>query len=291
MAGSTIPLDGASGPAKDPAVVERRIEQLEAAEGRHQGIGAGAVYVWELPVRVTHWAIVMSIAVLAFTGFYIHGPFLVPSSPIDASTQMASIRFVHELAAIIFTIAVGVRFYWGFVGNRYASWRSIIPHNRAQLRSMREMGRYYTFMRSEPVPMTGHNLLAGFAYTVVSILLFFQIATGLLLFAWLIGTGPAAWLQPVVSYFPGGIQGVRTLHFFVTFLFFAFLIHHVYSAILVDIEERTGVMTSIFTGFKNIRPHSTADYLTDKPSIGDDAKDARTIAEQSGSTETPKIDA
>jgi len=292
MAGTTVPLDrGGSGPVSDPSVVERRIEALEDAGVKHRGTGQDAVYVWELPVRVTHWAIVISIVLLAVTGAYIHGPFLVPSSPIEASTQMATIRFIHELTAIVFTIAVGVRFYWGFVGNRYASWRSIIPHNRAQLRSMREMGRYYTFMRSEPVPMTGHNLLAGFAYTVVSILLFFQIATGLLLFAWLIGTGPAAWLQPVVSYFPGGIQGVRTLHFFVTFLFFAFLIHHVYSAILVDIEERTGVMTSIFTGFKNIRPHSTADYLTDKPSIGDDAKDARTIAEQSGSTETPKIDA
>jgi Ni/Fe-hydrogenase 1 B-type cytochrome subunit len=292
MAGTTVPLDrGGSGPVSEADVVERRIEALEAGGVKHRGTGQDAVYVWELPVRVTHWAIVFSIVLLAVTGAYIHGPFLVPSSPIEASTQMATIRFIHELTAIVFTIAVGVRFYWGFVGNRYASWRSIIPHNRAQLRSMREMGRYYTFMRSEPVPMTGHNLLAGLAYTVVSILLFLQIATGLLLFAWLIGTGPASWLQPIVSYVPGGIQGVRTLHFFVTFLFFAFLIHHVYSAILVDIEERTGVMTSIFTGFKNIRPHSTADYLTDKPSIGDDAKDARTIAEQSGPAETSKIDA
>jgi Ni/Fe-hydrogenase 1 B-type cytochrome subunit len=285
MAGSTIPLDGASGPAKDPAVVERRIEQLEAAEGRHQGIGAGAVYVWELPVRVTHWAIVMSIAVLAFTGFYIHGPFLVPSSPIDASTQMASIRFVHELAAIVFTIAVGVRFYWGFVGNRYASWRSIIPHNREQFRAARDMGRYYLFMRSEPVPMTGHNLLAGFAYTAVSILLFFQVATGILLFSWIIGTGPGAAFQPIVAWFPGGIQTIRMLHYIVTFLFIAFMIHHVYSAILVDIEERNGVMTSIFSGFKNIRPHSTADYLTDKPGVRDAGETAATVASQSGSPE------
>jgi Ni/Fe-hydrogenase 1 B-type cytochrome subunit len=290
MAGTTVPLDGGSVPVTDTAVVERRIEALEDSMAKHQGIGAGAVYVWELPVRVTHWAIVISIFILTVTGAYLHGPFLVPSSPIEASTQMAMIRFVHELTAIVFTIAVGVRFYWGFVGNRYASWRSIIPHNRAQLKSMREMGKYYTFLRSEPVPMTGHNLLAGFAYAVVSVLMFFQIATGLLLFAWLIGTGPASWLQPIVGYFPGGIQTIRMLHFLVTFLFLAFLIHHVYSAILVDIEERNGVMTSIFSGFKNIRPHSTADYLTDRAAIGDDAQDAKTIAQQSGSTETSQID-
>ena len=292
MAGSTVPLDrGGSGPVSDSDAVGRRIEALEDVDARHRGTGQNAVYVWELPVRVTHWAIVISIVILAVTGAYIHGPFLVPSSPIEASTQMATIRFIHELTAIVFTIAVGVRFYWGFVGNRYASWRSIIPHNRAQIGAMREMGKYYTFVRSEPVPMTGHNLLAGFAYTVVSILMFFQIATGLLLFAWLIGTGPASWLLPIVAWFPGGIQGIRMLHYLVTFLFIAFLIHHVYSAILVDIEERTGVMTSIFTGFKNIRPHSTADYLTDRPGIGDDARDARTIAEQSGPGGTSKIDA
>ncbi len=292
MAGTTAPLErGASGPVSDPAVVERRIEALEDADVRHRGVGQNAVYVWELPVRVTHWAIVISIAILAVTGAYIHGPFLVPSSPLEASTQMATIRFIHELTAIVFTIAVGVRFYWGFVGNRYASWRSIIPHNRAQFKAAREMGKYYTFARSEPVPMTGHNLLAGVAYTAVSILMFLQVATGLLLFAWLIGTGPASWLLPIVGWLPGGIQAIRMLHYFVTFLFIAFLIHHVYSAILVDIEERTGVMTSIFTGYKNIRPHSTADYLTDRPGIGDDARDARTIAQQSGPRETPKTDA
>ncbi len=51
------------------------------------------------------------------------------------------------------------------------------------------------------------------------------------------------------------------LHYLATFLFIAFMIHHVYSAILVDIEERNGVMSSIFTGFKNIRPDSTVDDL------------------------------
>ena len=261
MAGSTVPIDRGGPPPSSGASIEGRMRILEIEEEEHQGIGPGAVYVWELPVRVTHWAIVISIVILAVTGFYIHGPFLVPSSPVEASTQMANIRFIHELSAIVFTLAIAVRFYWGFVGNQYSNWRAIIPHNSSQARCAREMAKYYLFLRPTPVPMTGHNLLAGIAYTLISIVLFFQVATGLVLFAWIIGTGPGDWLLPIVAYIPGGIQTVRMLHYLCTFIFIAFLIHHVYSAILVDIEERNGVMTSIFTGFKNIRPDSTVDDL------------------------------
>jgi len=262
MAGTTVPA-GEGGYTSLPAsaTTQERMRYLEDQEELHQGIGTNAIYVWQLPVRLTHWAIVISIVILAVTGAYIHGPFMVPSSPIEASTLMAQIRFIHELSAIVFTIAIGVRFYWGFVGNQYANWRAIIPHNRSQFRCMREMGKYYLFLRSAPVPMTGHNLLAGLAYTLISAVLFFQVATGMILFGWLIDTGPAAWLTTVVAWIPGNIQTVRMLHFLSTFIFIAFMIHHVYSAILVDIEERNGVMTSIFTGFKNIRPESTVDDL------------------------------
>jgi Ni/Fe-hydrogenase 1 B-type cytochrome subunit len=144
-------------------------------------LGCSPIYVWELPVRLTHWAIVISIVVLAITGFYIHAPFLVPSEPIEASSQMATVRFWHEIFALVFTLSVAFRFYWGFVGNSFASWRAIIPHNREQLYWGREMAKYYLFLRRDPVPVTGHNFLAGATYTIVSIGMVFQILTGLIL--------------------------------------------------------------------------------------------------------------
>jgi Ni/Fe-hydrogenase 1 B-type cytochrome subunit len=72
-------------------------------------IGSQPIYVWEVPVRVTHWLIVLSITVLSVTGWYIHAPFLVPSSPVEASSQMASVRFWHEIFAIVFSLSVAVR--------------------------------------------------------------------------------------------------------------------------------------------------------------------------------------
>jgi Ni/Fe-hydrogenase 1 B-type cytochrome subunit len=46
------------------------------------------------------------------------------------------------------------------------------------------------------------------------------------------------------------IQNLRLIHFCIMFSFFIFVIHHVYSAVLVSWEERNGLIESIFTGYK-----------------------------------------
>lgn len=190
-----------------------------------------------------------------------HGPFLAAPTVAEGAAQMATIRFIHELAALVFMCSFAVRFYWGFVGNSFSSWRAIIPHNREQLHWGREMAKYYLFLRRDPVPVTGHNFLAGATYTIVSIGMVVQIITGLLLMAWVLGIPPITTFFGWGSMVPGGIQTVRTLHFLLTFLFVAFAIHHVYSAILVDYEERSGTMSSIFSGWKNIKPGRTLEAL------------------------------
>ena len=43
---------------------------------------------------------------------------------------------------------------------------------------------------------------------------------------------------------------LRLLHFLLMFLYIAFAIHHVYSAVLFDIEEHNGELSCIITGYK-----------------------------------------
>jgi hypothetical protein len=43
------------------------------------------------------------------------------------------------------------------------------------------------------------------------------------------------------------------------FLLIAFTIHHVYSAVLIDIEERSGLVSSIVTGYKTFTAHHIAE--------------------------------
>jgi Ni/Fe-hydrogenase 1 B-type cytochrome subunit len=45
------------------------------------------VYVWQIPVRVTHWLIALSLFVLSVTGLYIDRPFMtVPALPGSGSS-------------------------------------------------------------------------------------------------------------------------------------------------------------------------------------------------------------
>jgi Ni/Fe-hydrogenase 1 B-type cytochrome subunit len=145
---------------------------------------------------------------------------------------------------------VAVRVYWAFVGNEFAQWRAIVPYRREHWREVGEMLRYYGYRRHGPPPSVGHNRLAGLFYLIVYAGFAGQILTGCLLFAWVLGTGPVAFLFGWVSLVPGGIQVIRLLHYLLTFAFLAFSLHHVYSSVLVDSEERNGLLSSIVTGFK-----------------------------------------
>jgi Ni/Fe-hydrogenase 1 B-type cytochrome subunit len=144
------------------------------------------------------------------------------------------------------------------------------------------MAMYYAGRRRHPVPYTGHNHLAGLAYTIVSVGLFAQVLSGMLLFGWIMQAGPIHLVFGWANAVPGGIQTVRLLHNILTFLFIAFMVHHVYSAILIDIEERNGVLSSMFSGYKNIRIGRTVEALG---LVG------KAPEEQARETEDPEADA
>ncbi|MFZ0773921.1 MAG: Ni/Fe-hydrogenase, b-type cytochrome subunit [Candidatus Sulfotelmatobacter sp.] len=207
------------------------------------------VYVWELPVRVSHWIIFLSVIVLSVTGYYIHNPFIVARS--STTFLMATIRFIHEITGFVFIAAFLLRLYWFFMGNSWANWRAFVPVHRRQWRGMGRMVAYYSFLRKDLVHQVGHNALAGATYLLMFVFMLIEIITGLTLYTQVRGKWALGWL---FSWLPGviDIQHIRLAHFCIMFAFFAFVIHHVYSAVLVSWEERNGLIESIFTGYKFI---------------------------------------
>src|ERR1700741_4080501 len=103
------------------------------------------VYVWEWPVRIAHWMMVLSLVVLSVTGFYMHHPFVVATSP--RAWVMGTMRFVHEVFGFVLIAVVVLRLYWFFAGNQWARWRAWVPLKREQWRSMYSMVLYYTYRR------------------------------------------------------------------------------------------------------------------------------------------------
>jgi Ni/Fe-hydrogenase 1 B-type cytochrome subunit len=207
-------------------------------------VNGGRVYVWEVPVRLTHWVTVLAILVLSGTGFYIGDPIFGGSVSL-----MAWMRGVHRITAYVFIAGVMLRTYWAFAGNEWASWRALFPYLTAEGR--RQMARtflYYTFLRRQPPGGLGHNPLAGMAYSAVVALMVAEILTGFALQS----LGGGGWRRALFGWIFSliSLQGVRLVHHMIMWLLLGFAVHHVYSAVLMDLEEKNGLLTSIFTGYK-----------------------------------------
>jgi Ni/Fe-hydrogenase 1 B-type cytochrome subunit len=198
-------------------------------------------------VRASHWFIFLSAVALSFTGYYMHNPFIVSRS--RTAYVMGTTRFLHLLAASVFVSAFLLRIYWFFVGNEWSRWRAFVPIRRQQWRGIGNMVAYYTFFRRDIAHHIGHNALAAVTYMVMFFLMFLEILTGLALYSYTVSnrvlTFFIGWLPRLVN-----ISDLRLTHFCIMFAFFIFVIHHVYSAVLVSWEERNGLIESIFTGYK-----------------------------------------
>ncbi len=209
-------------------------------------------YVWEWPVRLTHWFNVISIIVLSVTGIYIGNPSL--SVPSTGSFVMGWMRMVHYGFAYLFAVSVIVRLLWMFFGNEHARWKEFIPWaSKRGWEYIIGTFCYYTFLRKKPPHAVGHNALAAMAYSFVFFLFGIQIVSGFALYAQYDPNG--RWYSltaPVLDMF--GNQGLRLTHHMIMWLVIGFAIHHVYSAWLMDVKEKNGTLSSIFGGYKFIDP-------------------------------------
>ncbi|HLK19450.1 MAG TPA: Ni/Fe-hydrogenase, b-type cytochrome subunit [Bryobacteraceae bacterium] len=228
------------------------IEATHMSDRRHPMLGIGptiAVYVWQYAMRLFHWGMVLSIAVLSFTGYYIHSPFIV--GQVRYPFLMGWFRFVHESFGMLLISLFLLRLYMFFAGNRWSNWRQYVPHSKAQFQEMLGVMKFYAFLRPTPVSKVGHNAMAAFSYIGLYGLIAVEIVTGLVMFNWLRHSpvlGPlVAWIPRVVSF-----PNLRLIHFFLMFVFLAFAIFHVHLAMLISRVEKRGLIDSIFTGYKVI---------------------------------------
>jgi len=210
------------------------------------------VYVWELPVRVCHWLIFLSVMVLAATGFYIGHPFIKVSGPARDHFVMGTVRVVHLYAAVVFTLSVLVRVYWLFAGNRYARWDQFIPVTPRRMRNLWQMMKFYSFGKREALVYPGHSALAGEAYAIIFLIYFAIMGTGLALYTVYAPVASPFQLFRFLIPFFGGLQTARLIHHIGMWLVLIFMIHHVYSAILFSFVQGGGFVDSMFSGYKRI---------------------------------------
>jgi Ni/Fe-hydrogenase 1 B-type cytochrome subunit len=208
------------------------------------------VYVWEWPVRVCHWLIAGSIAILSLSGLYMANPSLVTTGVVSQRSLMGLVKLVHYSAAIVFGIAVLSRIYWMFVGNVYAKWDKFVPARRKRWKALVPTLRYYTFNMRKPPGFVGHNPLAGLTYTGIFAIYLVMIGTGLAMYSASAHVdSPLRWFQFLLPVF-GGAATARWLHHGFMWMLIGFALHHVYSAVLMSQVEANATIESIFSGYK-----------------------------------------
>ncbi len=219
-----------------------------------------SVYVWERPVRITHWLIAIAILVLSVTGFYIGHPFIVAPGPAGQQFVMGWVKAIHFFAAIVFTLSELSRIAWMFVGNVYARWHQFIPLRKHRWKGLWEWIRFYLFLRREPPKFVGHNPLAGLTYLSVYILCLTAAGTGYALFA--MSVGPESPMRIFSGLLPlfGGAQPARWIHHVVVWLILAVVVPHGGGAVLVARVGRNAALGSIISGYRFVkRDHLAAE--------------------------------
>jgi Ni/Fe-hydrogenase 1 B-type cytochrome subunit len=207
----------------------------------------GPVYVFQLPVRVVHWAIFLCVVVLTFTGWWIGSGDLPRNGPI---TSMTWARRVHIGAGWVMLAAIVVRVIWSFTGNEWASWREWIPTTRKRFGEIFGVISFYLFLRPRyPDPGGGHNPVAGLSYTAVYAIFAFMFLSGIALER----TGQPgdwhAWVAAPVLWIPVGT--LRLLHHAGMWVIWTFIVVHICIATLIDHETRGNCFSAIFSGWRS----------------------------------------
>lgn len=234
------------------------------------------VAVWDATTRWFHWINFASILVLTFVGLVML--FRRELGITEMPTRVA-IKQVHVIAGYVFVLNLLWRIVWGFIGNRYARWRALLPASPSATRA------YLASIRSDrPQQYAGHNPLGRLSVTGMLFLMLVMAGSGL------IRAGTDLLFPPfggaVASYLGGATvdgealtpfnldkadparkPGYDTLrkvagatHEYAAYLLWLLIVIHIAAVVSAEVRHGGGIVSAMFSGKK---------MLTGKPPDAD----------------------
>jgi Ni/Fe-hydrogenase 1 B-type cytochrome subunit len=205
-------------------------------------------YWWSVSYRVDHWVRVIAVAVLVFTGFYIHWPFLSASAE-GPSALMSWMRFAHFVSAYILVLGLVVRVYLAFRSTFDADWRDFgLVRN---VRNVPDILLYYLFVKDTHQTYRRYNPLQALVYLFWVLLIIFMTLTGFALyrgtvFGLIQAPDGFEWVNTLL----GGRSYTRVWHFLGMWVFLITIAIHIYMAASVSWIQHDHGFRSMFTGYK-----------------------------------------
>jgi Ni/Fe-hydrogenase 1 B-type cytochrome subunit len=203
------------------------------------------IKAWSLGYILDHWIRVIAIAVLVFTGIYIHTPFIAGGPD---SFIMASMRFFHFVAAYALILGLVVRVYMAFKSTFDADWKdfSIIEN----IKNIPDVLGYYLFIKGSHKDYRRYNPLQALAYLFTGVVIICTALTGAAIYHGrlflIFPAGSFQWVNTLL----GGESYTRIWHILFMWYFIVFVLIHMYLALSITMIEKDRTLTSIFTGYK-----------------------------------------
>ena len=224
--------------------------------------------VWDLPTRLFHWINFTAVISLIFFGMIMLYKKELGITSVEAKIGL---KEVHVIIGYIFVLNLGFRLLWGFIGNRYARWRTILP-GKGFLQSVQDYKA--SLGTGNPQQFLGHNPLGRLAVTVILLLLIVMAATGL------IRAGTDIYYPPfgayvaeyvaapdtdpasLVPYNPTGTIAEKAdrlkafkkpfgiIHLYSAYILMFIIVVHIAAVVYTEVREGGGIISAMFTGRK-----------------------------------------
>jgi cytochrome b len=184
-------------------------------------------YVWDLPTRLFHWLLVLSVTIGFLTGF------------IAPEWWMG----VHKWAGYAVAGLVLFRLVWGLFGSEYSRFGSMAG-------ATRHLGDHVRgLLMLRPPHFLGHNPLGVLMILALAVVLIGLTATGLFVLGGEEKQGP---LAGIADYAIG--NSAKTIHWLLALALLAMIAGHLAGVIGESLLQRENLVRAMITGRKHLPP-------------------------------------
>lgn len=181
------------------------------------------IRLWDLPVRLFHWSLVVAVSFAIFTG-------------LEGGDWMA----LHSQAGLLIVGLLAFRLAWGFLGSTYARFATFLPSPGAIVSYLKGNWRG-----------VGHNPLGALSVLALIALLGAQVTTGLF------GNDEIAFTGPLAGQVEEALSLKLTgLHHQLVNALYAILGLHVAAIVFYVRFKKDNLVKPMVTGWKDVDVHT-----------------------------------
>jgi len=191
------------------------------------------VNVWDLPVRLFHWTLV-----LGFSAAYLTAKF--------------HIGFLHTLIGYFLIVLLLARVLWGFTGNQYARFSSFVYPPVETVTYLRSL------LHGNPRHYLGHNPAGALMVFSLLSLLSLVFLSGLLTLSVIDFEGPL--LSFTYGIDDGTSYAIRHLHGWLVNIALLLISLHVTGVVVGSFQHKENLVKAMITGIKRSASSSTTGH-------------------------------